>query len=355
MKASRGDFIKKGNILFWAAFGALTVIVYLLLRPFLITILTGGIIAYLFYPVHTLLRKHIKKNALSAFLVTILILILVTIPLSWLFTQMIGEARINYFVVKHTIDSGIAGCDTNEVICLVVNAFNSIITTPIFKNYFDFGLEKMTDFLVTSASGFLLAIPRFILDVFIMIFVIFFSLKDGEKFGGQLKRILPFSKKSKDKLLKQINDMTYAVVYGLFVVALIEGFLGGIAFWIFGIPAPVFWGVVMFILAVIPILGPPMVWGPASLILLLQGLSNGDGSLVTKAILLALYGFLIILPIDIFLKPKIIGSRGKLHPAIVLLGVFGGVFMFGIMGVIIGPVILCLFTTFIDIYEKEIA
>jgi predicted PurR-regulated permease PerM len=347
--------IKRNNTLFWAVFAGLGILVFLILKPFLINILTAGIIAYLFYPFHKWLRKYVKKNSLSAFIVTFIIVILVTIPLSLLFTQLVGEARVNYLVAKQAINSGIESCEGGEFVCLLVDGFNKFISTSIFKGHFDMSLQKITNFLISSVSGLILAIPRFILDVFIMIFIIFFALKDGEHFGKAIERILPFSKESKKKVLGRIDDMTYAVVYGLFVVAFIEGILGGIAFWIFGVPAPVFWGFIMTILAIIPIVGPPLVWGTASVIFLLQGLSIGDSGLITKAILLALYGFIIILPIDVFLKPKIIGSRGKLHPAIVLLGVFGGIMFFGIMGVIIGPVILSIFVTFLDIYEKEIA
>ena len=147
--------------------------------------------------------------------------------------------------------------------------------------------------------------------------------------------------------------MTSAVIYGSLIIAIIQGMLGGIGFWVVGLPSPLIWAIVMIFAALIPYIGSSIIWFPAALILIFSGYVDSEPILIIKGAGLILYGTFIIGLIDNILKPKIIGDKGGLHPVLVLLGVIGGLNLLGFIGIIIGPIILAMLVTFIKIYEEE--
>ena len=191
------------------------------------------------------------------------------------------------------------------------------------------------------------------LDMFIVLFVMFFLFRDGKIFIDKIERIMPLKSKYRKHVFKKLNDMAYAVIYGSIIIAIIQGALGGIGFLMFGLPSPILWGIVMMFASLIPYVGSSLIWLPASLILIFSGYVNSDSTLMVKGILFILYGVFIIGTIDNILKPKIIGDKGGLHPVLVLLGVVGGLNLLGFIGVIIGPIVLAMLVTFIGIYEEE--
>jgi predicted PurR-regulated permease PerM len=179
-----------------------------------------------------------------------------------------------------------------------------------------------------------------------MFFLIYYAFKEGDSLLTSFMNILQYQK-TKDQILDEANKVLYGVMHGQFLVALIQGGLGGLGFWIFGFPNPIFWGFIMVILAFIPMLGTPLVWLPASLIQLSQGNQFG-------AIGMLLFGGIVVLNIDNVLKPMIIGKRTGLHPMLVLLGIFGGIQFFGIIGMIIGPVIVALCILIIKFFNQDV-
>jgi predicted PurR-regulated permease PerM len=133
-------------------------------------------------------------------------------------------------------------------------------------------------------------------------------------------------------------------VYGVITIGIIQGTLGGLAFWVLGLPSAVVWGVVMTLLSMVPMLGAFLVWVPAAIYLALTGQ-------YVKAILLALWGTLVIGMIDNFLRPKLVGSRTRLHELLIFFSVLGGLKVFGVLGVVLGPVVLAVTLALIDVYR----
>jgi predicted PurR-regulated permease PerM len=191
------------------------------------------------------------------------------------------------------------------------------------------------------------------LDLFIVLFVMFFLFRDGEVFVDKIERIMPLKDKYRKHVFKKLNDMAYAVIYGSIIIAVIQGTLGGIGFLIFGLSSPLLWGIVMIFASLIPYVGSSIIWFPAALILIFDGYLNMETTLIIKGILLMIYGIFVVGTVDNILKPKIIGDRSGLHPVLVLLGVVGGLALLGFVGIIIGPIILAMLVTFIKIYEEE--
>ena len=154
-------------------------------------------------------------------------------------------------------------------------------------------------------------------------------------------------------MLDKFSEVTSAVLYGNISTALMQGILGGLGFWIIGMSSPILWGFVMMLFALVPYFGTAIVWLPAALNLIFIGYLQNDNSSTIRGIILVAYGILVISSIDNILKPRLIGAKGKVHPVLVLLGVLGGLSLFGFIGLILGPVMLALLMTFVGIYEEE--
>lgn len=160
-------------------------------------------------------------------------------------------------------------------------------------------------------------------------------------------------KKEYAYILSRLSEIVHGVVYGYLMIALIQGGLGALGFFIFGVTSPIFWGLIMALFALIPILGTGVVWIPASLILFFDGMIQSSNWLMFKGVGLFLYGILIISTIDNILKPKLISEKAKVHPVIIMIGVFGGLLLFGPLGVIIGPLVLAMTQVVFETYLNK--
>ena len=281
---------------------------------------------------------------------------MIILTLFFLLNTVSKEAYTTYLLSKQKVVSGqfISECQpADKSICKSLNYFADKANDPRVKYYFDTTVKGITTKITESISNILFSIPIFLLDIFIILFVMFFLLKDGEVFVDKVERIMPLKGEYREHVFKKLNDMAYAVIYGSIIIAIIQGTLAGFGFFIFGLPSPLLWGTVMMFASLIPYIGSSIVWFPASLMLIFEGYLNMETSMIMKGALLILYGIFVVGTIDNILKPKLIGSKGGLHPVLVLLGVVGGLKFLGFVGVIVGPIILAMLVTFINIYEEE--
>ena len=207
-------------------------------------------------------------------------------------------------------------------------------------------LVNVKDFVVKSAFSIAGSVAEIILGLFIMFFIMYYGFVEGESWLLKIRRFIPFSKQRNERLVREIKNVTQAVIYGQIFIALLQGTLGGIGFFIIGIKNPVFWGFIMTILAFLPVLGTGLVWGPAGIIELVNGHIIGG-------IFLLVYGFFIVAGIDNLLRPRIISGRGRIHPIIALIGVIGGLKVFGFLGIIIGPLIAALFIAMAQFFYED--
>jgi predicted PurR-regulated permease PerM len=266
------------------------------------------------------------------------------------------EAYTTYLLSRQKITSGLflEECDpADKPLCKTTNYLIDKANDPQIRYYIETTIKETTTKITDSISNILFSIPIFILDLFIILFVMFFLFRDGKIFVYKIERLLPLKDRFRQHVFKKLNDMTYAVIYGSIIIAIIQGTLGGIGFLVFGLPSPLLWGAVMTFAALIPYVGSSIIWLPASLILIFNGYFNLETTLIVKGILFMLYGMFVIATIDNILKPKIIGDKAGLHPILVLLGVVGGLSLFGFIGIILGPIIFAMLVAFIDIYEEE--
>jgi|TARA_Y100000310_G_C20549156_1_gene747162 predicted PurR-regulated permease PerM len=344
------------KIIFSMIFLVLILVSFLIIKPFLTAVLTGIIFSYIFYPLYLRIYKKITNKNAASLITSVLVILMITLTLYFMLNTVSKEAYTTYQLSRQKVVSGqfISECQpADKPGCKTMNYFADKANDPRVKYYFDTTVKGVTTKITESISNILFSIPIFLLDMFIILFVMFFLFRDGEIFVDKVERIMPLKGKYREHVFKKLNDMAYAVIYGSIIIAIIQGTLAGLGFFILGLPSPLLWGAVMIFASLIPYVGSSIVWFPASLMLIFEGYLNFETTLIVKGILLILYGIFVIGTIDNILKPKIIGSKGGLHPVLVLLGVVGGLKFFGFVGVIIGPIILAMLVTFINIYEEE--
>jgi predicted PurR-regulated permease PerM len=183
-------------------------------------------------------------------------------------------------------------------------------------------------------------------DALITIFFLFFFLRDGPELLAGIRHLLPLSRDEANEVLGRVHGMITAIIYGTLVVALIQGFLGGVAFWWLGLPAPALWGAVMALASILPTVGTALVWAPTALYLALIG------DLSSAAILVA-WGAIVIGLVDNLLKPLLMNRRIHVHTVLVFIAVLGGLLAFGAIGVVLGPIILAVIIGLIDVWQRR--
>jgi predicted PurR-regulated permease PerM len=311
-------------------------------QPFVKAILASIILAYMTYPLYKFLNKKIKSKNLCSLIITVIVTLILIVPPFFALKIISTETYSLYLFSKQKVASGDLfnfNCQSGNVICETINSFQVWLAEPKVQFQLQEIAANSTTWIKDFIEGIIISLPTRILIFFVMIYSMFFFLRDGISLTAKVTRLIPLKKTYQKKILQKSKDVTFAVVYGHLFVALIQGTLGGIGFFLFGVNSPILWGIVMAFAALIPFVGTPIIWLPAALFKIFNGLALGDNHIIWQGIFLILYGTLIVSTIDNLLKPKIIGDKAKVHPLLVLLGVLGGLKMLGIIGLVIGPVI----------------
>jgi len=285
---------------------------------------------------------------------TLLVILVIILPSSLLMVSLANEVVGVYHWVEEMIKTG-----------RLQSHLEQIKEIPILKwiwgrlyqygdvsqtNPTDFllkNLQQVSTFLFNQTSKIFKGLSTFIIGFFFTLLSLYYLFKDGARLLERLKEIVPIPSEERDLLIFRFKQMVYATIYGGIVVAIIQGALGGIIFWILGISSPVLWGTAMAFLSFIPIGGTALIWGPAAILLLVQGA-------FLKGIILLLLGIFGISMADNFLRPLFISSRTNIHPLLLFFAVLGGIQVFGLIGLVMGPLIATLCLTLIEIYVQGI-
>ncbi len=319
---------------------------FFIIKPLLVALFIGALLAYAFYPLYTFTVKKTGKPTISSLLVCFLVLLIVIIPAGLLIKVLIGESYSLYVLVKQKLAVGLFTNCTTEL-CTALSDFSQ---SEWFSSQLKEIARTTTNTVIGKGSAFLVNIPRLAINLFVVFFTLFFFLKDGEALLNKLHNYFQLRHKNYRLILGRVKEIVHGIVYGILLIALIQGIFGALGFFLFGIPSPLFWGLVMGFFALIPAIGTGVIWVPASLILLLDGVFQNSTPMILKGIGLFVYSFIFVGSIDNILRPKIIGDKAKVHIAIVMLGIFGGILLIGPLGVIVGPLVLSLTTEIMRIY-----
>lgn len=321
---------------------------YQVLSPFLITIAWAMVLSITFYPLYKLFLRWIKKPWASSLLTLFIILLIILGPVSYIVGTLAGDITKVYSSLEEKGFASLSAIPTHPKITALMDKISS------YKIFERIDLQQSAVATLKSIGK---SVAEHTKDIFknaivlivnfiMMCITIFYFLKDGNTLAQFIKKLLPFSETEKDRLEQRVKEMVIAAIYGGLAVGVGQGTLGGLAFFFFGLPSPVFWGTAMAILSLVPLFGCFLIWGSASIILIL----SGD---YAKGIGLFLYGTLIIGSVDNFIKPVIIGGRTKLHVLLVFFSVLGGIKFLGFLGFILGPLITALCLSLLEIYTFE--
>lgn len=328
---------------------AVTLIFLWLLKPFFGPIFWACAVAVIFYPVQRRLRTRYPKSPnLTALVTLVLCVVIVIIPVLVVAASVIQEGRTLYQNLSEGEINPVTYLERiRDAFPLVNTALDSlgIDLTTLREGATDLAVSGSRivaeQALVLGQSTF-----QFFLGLGVMVYLAFFLLRDGPALTDLLIRALPLGDHRERLLFEKFASVTRATVKGNLVVAVTQGALGGLAFWILDIPGPFLWGVVMAILSLIPAVGAGLIWLPVVVYLLAVGewLSG---------VLLAVYGIGVIGLVDNILRPILVSRDTKLPDYVVLLSTLGGLALFGINGFVIGPLIAALFTAFWGIFIRE--
>jgi predicted PurR-regulated permease PerM len=344
------------QIFFWFFFGIFLFLIYLcyeILQPFIFSLFWAGMLALILYPFHERLTRALKsRNAISSLMMTTIATSLIILPLVMVVTTFAIEMFDVYGEMKNQIE--IAKVKS------VYEHLKEFIPLNILQevekrfNVNDIHPEEVVVKTIGIVSNYLFDevqkgaknLTVLIFDFCIMVFALFFFFKDGKRLYEDTKYLIPMEDDQKNRIFSRFYNILNAILLGVMATAGLQGLIAGLIFRILGISFPVLAGVLTFVFCLLPVGGSTVVWLPVGVYLLLTG-----GKF--KGIALLILGSVILSTVDHFLKPMIIGGRTKLPLLFLFLFILGGLKVFGFSGIILGPVVLAVFLSFIEIYKVE--
>lgn len=337
------DYINNGTLL--ALVILIPVIFLVMIRSFLMPLFMAGLFSAMARPAYLWLNDRLGGRKMLASVLTIVgIIILILAPLSLLIAVITAQA----ISVGQTVRPYI-----QEMINEPRSFFHSVEQLPFYDQLIPYQtiiIERLgqlattiSNFLINSLSSFTLVTINAIIGTIIMLYVMFFFFTMGDKLLAKILYFLPLQDHDEQRLLSKFTSVTRATIKGMVVIGALQGAICGFGFWLAGIEGPVFWGSLMAVCSVIPAFGTAIVWIPATIIMGVSGKFAG------VAILIVCCG-LIAGNLDNLLRPRLVGKDTQMHDLFVLFSTLGGISMFGILGIIIGPIIAALFITVWEMY-----
>ena len=329
-------------------------LLFKLIQPMISILLSSILLAYITFPLQKRIIKKVSNKPLSIVLSLFIIVIILLIPLTFLTFRVVQQGNIFSHSLSNNIEKGALfglGCTSSDSeVCLVLNQAEKFSLEQLSKMGFDKQLQKLLPVIEEKITSFIFKIPLILAGIFLTLIISYFILKDWENMLKKVVDFLPIRKKTIKKLISEFGDITHTVIFVQLFVAFSQGIIAMLGFYIFGIPFPLFFGVLVAFCALIPAIGTVVVWLPASLYLILMGHFSQDSSILGKGIGLFFYGLLIISTIDNFLLAKIVNVRTKVSQVTVMVGVIGGAILFGLPGIFIGPILLPLLITYLKTF-----
>lgn len=312
-----------------------------ILLPFYSVVLWGAIVALLFMPVHRRLLVRLRRRRTAAALLTVLLVVLiVVIPFALVTAALAREAT----AVVQRVQSG----ELNPAL-FFRGAFDALPAWAMglleragladfdaLQRWLAGAMSRASSFIATHALSFGQDTFEFVVGLFVMLYLAFFLIRDGDDLVHKLKRGIPLPQRYKQELLDTFTGVVRATVKGNLVVAIVQGALGGLAFWFLDVRGALLWAVLMAFFSLLPAVGAGLVWLPVALYLLMTG-SVGSG------IGLIAYGVLVIGLVDNVLRPVLVGKDTRMPDWLVMITTLGGMALLGINGFVLGPTVAALF------------
>lgn len=332
----------------WIGLLAATIIaLYLcwrMLEPFVEALLWATVLAIIFYPVHARILQRVKSPSTAAILSCLLIALVILAPLTLITLAITREAvgaadalndGVNQVLQPDSRVRQVLGrwVDLDEVL------------GGQWKGSAVGWVQGRSAAIAGRTFQVLGKVLGALLKIFFVVFTLYYFFRDSERIRVALHDVLPLEEKQSHQIFERTREVIHASIYGVIVIAAIQGTLGGLAFWFLGLKSPLMWGAVMFLLSMIPLVGSTIVWVPTAIFLIATG-SWGKG------IFLVIWGGGVIAMVDNLLRPRLVGGRTRLHELIVFFSVLGGLQVFGILGLVVGPVVVAITLALLDVFRQ---
>ena len=297
--------------------------------PYLSAFFGAVILAFIFRPIDKRLRKFLSPAA-SATVILAIALILIILPLIFIINGLIEQVSLLPAQIEN--------------LKIIQNKIEDVLPINIEMNE-----QQLADQIVPILTDSIQPVFTNLLSLFGILFLLFFLMYYLILYYDRIKKIimkyLPFTRKNNLIIVEKFKEITYATIVGTFLIAIIQGGLLTLNFWLLGIPNALFWGAVTMVLSFLPIIGAPVIWIPAAIIQFISGNTNIGVALIIVGIFISL--------VDNILRPIINQQYGSIHPLVSIIGIFIGISQFGIVGIFIGPLLIAYFLLFFNLYMEE--
>lgn len=312
--------------------------------PFINVLAWAAVLVIIFHPLHQRIVALTGRPAWSALLSTVIVIAVILIPMTLLTLAVAKEVGD---VAKNIQDFFRSLWDpASPVMGRIMGWLGRYIDINQFDTQ-EYLLERLNNIGGAIASrmlGFVGGVAGAIIQPFLIVFTMYYFFRDGDRIYCAMLDMIPLEAAQTRMIFDRAREVIHASVYGVIVIAGIQGTLGGLAFAVLGLPSPLVWGVIMFFLSMIPLVGSSVVWIPTAIYLAVSGHWG-------KALALALWGALAIGMIDNFLRPKLVGQRAGLHELLIFFSVLGGLQIWGPLGLILGPVVIAITLALLDAFR----
>ena len=317
------------------------VVTLMIFYPFMSVLVISGAFAVVLEPIYLWIKKHITRGVKSvASLLTILLfLIVLCIPMFFVGTVIFNQAQDAYYGIAN------GNLNTNTLVDKLDMSINKLMPDGFVFNTRE-RISEVGVFLSNNIASFFTATFNSIFAFILMIFAIFYLLKDGKEWKRNIVSLSPLSQEHSNEIFSKLKSAINRILKGSFLIAIIQGALAGIGFKVFGVPSPALWGVVAGIASFVPTVGTSLVSVPAMIYLLALGLPlHALGLLIWSIFLIGL--------VDNFLSPYFISKNTEIPSLFILFSIIGGITLMGPVGGLIGPLVLSLLYSLVSIYKKE--
>ncbi|MHA7631341.1 AI-2E family transporter [Corallococcus sp. M7] len=339
-----GDSKRWSNFIFAGLFALALILFSRILLPFLMPVLLGGFLVVLFMPIQDSLDRRLQgRKSLAAGLSTLAVFLLILVPL----------ALVGWMVAREVLQFVGQAQDLLDQVDLRHHFLNSLPRGLSRYVHFDPESSETERLLMTAVSGgaglladLVGAGTELLVNMFLMTVAMYYFFLDGRRLVNEVARLIPLERRYFDAFSHEFTDVAYAIIYGNTVTALVQGAVGFVGLLIAGVPHAGVWGAAMVLVALVPVGGTALVWGPIGVILI-------AANRVSEGVFLLAWGTFLVGSIDNVIRPRLCGSRMALHPLLVFLSMFGGLAVFGMMGLLVGPLIASIFMAMVRIYRRD--
>ena len=328
------------SLLFYGIVLLLGYLLFRILRPFLLPLGWAAILAIFVYPWHIRLVERLG-NTRAAAVSTTIVTMLVVGPGLLILATFIREATAALGQLDPEVFAG--PLSWIQVRWDGIRAQFAGNRLPDLRTLIAQGTEALAAFIATRLGGLVANVAVFLFDVFVTLFALFFLLRDATEIIRRTRRILPFDERRSEHMIRQTQELVYASITSGMMIAVLQGFLGGLLFAILGLGAPVFWGVMMGFFSFLPFFGTWVVWLPTAIWLMLTGQ-------LAKGIMLIALGAALVASVDNIVRPALLTGRTQMNGLLMFVSLLGGLSVFGLIGLVLGPLVLALVASLIDAY-----